>query len=143
MATEPELERVVREAVWPWPRRWRAFLALPLAVRVLVVAAWLVAGAAFFWMADQRPYDLWSMYPSTLAPADLKCDRWISGHAPGGTLTQGEVVRVIAEKRSEYVDWIRVARKAGGACWMDRYYWDEAEAQRQGPQASVGAEADP
>ena len=43
-----------------------------------------------------------------------------------GKIERGEEVRIQAEKRSENVDWIRIARKKGGACWMDRYYWNEA-----------------
>lgn len=130
MTPEPKLERAAREAIWPYPRIWRAFRRLHPVVQVVVFSSWLAATATLLWMGEFRPYDLWSMNPATRAPADLKCDRWVSGHALADRLLRGEEVRILAEKRSaDGVDWIRIGRKAGGACWMDRYYWDEAAAQ--------------
>lgn len=81
----------------------------------------------FVWTVDQRPYDVRAaMGPPTRAPADLTCDRWTSGRGLSGKIQRGEDTRIIAQKRMEGVVWIRIARTAGGACWMDRYHWDEA-----------------
>ena len=109
-----------------WGGIWRLLWGLPLVVRVAIFAIWLGTTVTLTWASDQRPYDLWSKFPPTRAPGDFVCDRWTTGRGMTGKIERGEEVRILAEKRSENVDWIRIARKKGGACWMDRYYWNEA-----------------
>jgi len=99
-------------------------------VRIAVFVVWVGATAAIFWMDEHRPYDLWWWSnPTTRSPEDFACyDIWTPGREVSGKIQRGEVVRVLVQKRTSEGRWMRVARRDGGGCWMDRYYWDEATA---------------
>lgn len=127
MTSEPKSEQFVRAMMWPWGGVWHVLRSVHPALPFALLAGCVAPGIVLIWMSEQRPYDLWRMQEATHAPADFDCYAgWSEGHTPIGKIAKGETVRVLAGKSVQSGNWIRVARKSGGACWLDRYYWDEA-----------------
>ena len=132
MRPEPQSERVARMLLWPYGAIWRRLKAVHPLLPYAALAANLVSGAALWWMAEQRPYDLWRQSRAVRTPMEITCyDYWGGSREVADKIQKGEDVRVIALRREQ--GWIRVARKSGGACWVDHADWPDATLDRGAP----------